>query len=205
MPAYKPHVFINGIEKKWCCLCDTFVPIDKYWKAANRADGYQVACKDCCKRWKRENKEIVNRSNRKSKRKHRDKIRIAGIEYRNKKYRTDPAYKTNVLMALGVRYSLKGNKNGARWTGLVGYSVQELMTRLKKTMPSGYCWDDYLSGGLQIDHIIPVTAFNITSPQDIDFKRCWALKNLRLLPAEENLRKRDTVEKPFQPSLALAV
>ena len=35
------------------------------------------------------------------------------------------------------------------------------------------------------------------------FERCWALKNLRLLPAKENFAKKDKLEKPFQPSLMI--
>ncbi len=68
-------------------------------------------------------------------------------------------------------------------------------------MPDGYTWDDFLSGALHIDHETPVAVFNFTSPSDYDFKRCWALTNLRLLPALENLKKGAKLRIPFQPSL----
>lgn len=95
----------------------------------------------------------------------------------------------------------KTGKAGSSWLDLVGYSVADLVARLKKTVPSGYAWGDYLAGKLHLDHIVPQAAFNITSPHDHDFKRCWALSNLQLLPASENVRKQARLAKPFQPSL----
>ena len=68
-------------------------------------------------------------------------------------------------------------------------------------MPKGYAWQDYISGILEIDHIIPISAFNFTKPEHIDFKRCWALSNLRLLLKEENRIKSNKMERPFQPAL----
>ena len=102
-----------------------------------------------------------------------------------------------------IWYSLKGNKAGRHWETLVGYTVKDLMRRLKKTMPKGYNWNDYLEGKLHIDHKIPKSVFNFTKPEHIDFKRCWALKNLQLLSAKENLRKNNHLSKPFQPALAV--
>ena len=56
-------------------------------------------------------------------------------------------------------------------------------------MPKVYTWNDYLNGELHIDHIIPISLFNITGVKSKGFKKCWALENLRLLPKGENLRK----------------
>lgn len=86
---------------------------------------------------------------------------------------------------------------------MVGYTAEELEKHLLSTMPDGYTWDDFLNGELHIDHIIPVTAFNYTSPDHIDFKRCWGLENLRLFPAFDNWQKGGSLEIPFQPSLPL--
>ena len=109
---------------------------------------------------------------------------------------------SNRISAL-IRYSLKGNKNGSHWENLVGYSLEALKHRLKKTIPIGFIWNDYLEGHLEIDHIIPITAFNIIDSDCLDFKRCWALFNLRLLPKKENISKGNRLTKPFQPNLAL--
>jgi hypothetical protein len=94
------------------------------------------------------------------------------------------------------------SKRRRRWDGMVPYTLQQLRRHLSKTMPPGYTWSD-LGGryGLHIDHIVPISAHRFSSPDDVDFQRCFALRNLRLLPAEQNVRKQAKLLKPFQPSL----
>lgn len=99
--------------------------------------------------------------------------------------------------------SKKNNKNGRHWEGLVGYNVEELKKRLELTMPEEYTWQDFLNGKLHIDHIIPISAFNFSSPEHLDFQRCWDLNNLQLLPAQENLIKHNKLKESFQPSFKL--
>ena len=115
-------------------------------------------------------------------------------KYQNNRNKTDLKY--NLIKRMGTRIyqSLKGNKNGRRWEVLVGYTVNDLIKRLKKTMPESYIWQDYLDAKLHIDHIIPISVFNFTKPEHIDFKRCWALNNLQLLPAKENRKKYNKLE-----------
>lgn len=39
------------------------------------------------------------------------------------------------------------------------------------------------------DHARPIASFNFNSPDDKEFKDCWALSNLRPLEAKENMSK----------------
>ena len=129
--------------------------------------------------------------------------------YQKYKCKTDLKYNLNrkISRAIGISLkrtkSIKSNKNGRHWELLVDYTLADLIKRLNKTMPLGYTWQDYLSGELHIDHIIPVSAFNFTKPEHTDFKRCWALSNLRLLPVKENLIKYNHLDRPFQPALKI--
>ena len=110
----------------------------------------------------------------------------------------------NQRMATGMRASLKRaavGKNRQSWITLVPYTLEQLKRRLHRTMPVGYTWDDFVAGRLHIDHEIPKIAFWFSSPADHDFQRCWALRNLRLLPGADNRRKWAHVGEPFQPSL----
>jgi len=129
-------------------------------------------------------------------------IKIIKKNERDKR-KTDLKYNLNRRMSAMVRNSLRGNKNGYHWENLIGYTLTDLLKHLNKTIPKGYTRQDCLNGRLHIDHIIPISAFNFSTPKHIDFKRCWALKNLRLLPAEENLRKNAKLFRPFQPAFAI--
>ena len=44
-------------------------------------------------------------------------------------------------------------------------------------------------GVLHIDHMKPMSAFRFETAEDDNFKQCFALENLQLLPAIENMRK----------------
>ena len=107
----------------------------------------------------------------------------------------------NRRMRKAIWYSLHHNKNSRHWESLVDYSWNSLRKHLKSTMPEGYIWNDYLKGKLHLDHIDPISAFNFAKPEHGDFKRCWALSNLRLLPAKKNIAKKNKLVRPFQPAL----
>lgn len=115
----------------------------------------------------------------------------------------------NMRISAGISYSLrrktkeKKPKGGRHWENLVGYSVKQLKRRLNRTMPKDYSWQDFMDGKLHIDHKIPISAFNFSKPEHEDFKRCWALKNLRLLPARENLSKSAKIIESFQPAFKI--
>ena len=124
-------------------------------------------------------------------------------EWANRRYREDPKFNLRARMANAIRISLKkhGGAKIGRWEAMVGYTVTELRVRLESTLPEGSTWDDYLSGLFEIDHVIPLDAFNYKNESDLDFRRAWALGNLQLLPTKENQSKRNRMPHPFQPSL----
>lgn len=153
------------------------------------------------------NREKISAQKKIYNEKNKEKIRTQKNIYEKNRRKTDFKFKLNNNMSCLIRYSLKnGNgKNGYHWEDLVPYTIDDLIKRLKKTLPKNYMWKDYINGrtNLQIDHKIPVAVHNFKSYTDTDFQRCWALKNLQLLPALENMVKGTKLEKPFQPSLLL--
>jgi len=149
------------------------------------------------------NSERLKESSRQYRKNNPEKVRGYLKKYCAKKYKIDIKFHLNTNMANAIKKALKGNKSGRAWEFLVSYTLEDLINRLQKTLPQNYNWSDFLQGKLHIDHIIPKSAFNYTKPEHPDFKRCWASKNLRLLPAKENLIKSNKLYKPFQPALQL--
>ena len=89
----------------------------------------------------------------------------------------------------GIIKSLKsGSKAGRHWEVLVGYTRDEAKTHLEKRFSTGMTWENH-GTCWHIDHILPIAAFNFERPEDIDFKRCWSLKNLQPLYAKDNMSK----------------
>ena len=153
--------------------------------------------------WRKNNPETEKEIKRRYRKKHRSERCEYNQQWRKGKYKTDLKFNLNSKISKSVRKSLKGNKAGRHWESLVGYTVKDLKKRLQSTMPEGYNWQDFLQGKLHIDHITAKKYYNFTKYEHIDFKNCWALSNLQLLPAEENLIKGAKLYKPFQPALKM--
>ena len=143
--------------------------------------------KERSKQYYKDNREKIKEYNIKNKKELNEKSKL----WRKNRYRINLRFNLNNKMAVSIGDSLKGNKAGRHWEILVDYTLKDLIKRLKKTMPEGYTWQDYLDGKLHIDHIVPKSIFNFTIPEHPDFKRCWALDNLQLLTAKENHIKTD--------------
>lgn len=112
----------------------------------------------------------------------RDKIRI--IE--QKRY-AKIKYKLSKNMSCRMRLSLLDGKCGRHWEDIVGYTVEELMNHLGKLFKPGMSWDN--KKDWHIDHIRPVSAFDFSSIDDVQFRECWSLDNLQPLWAFENQSK----------------
>jgi len=150
-------------------------------------------------KWRDGNKDKVLREGRKG----YHKNRVERLAKMKERFKTESRYRLKVLMSTAMRRALLTNKGGRKWEELAGYTSIDLMEYLKKTIPAGHTWEDFLLGKLHIDHKIPISAFNFSSESDIDFKRCFSLKNLQLLTQPENSKKSDKIDRPFQPSLPI--
>jgi hypothetical protein len=211
---YKDKAHKDGLNN-WCIDC---------WKLKGKK--YRQNNVDKLRQIYQLHKEEKSEYNRMYRLKHRDKLIIDSKNYfkthknerkiykqKNKEQintyfrnRRNTILKCNLIdkMSRGIRNTLKNGKNGKHWETLVGYTCNDLIKRLKTTMPKNYNWQDFLNAKLQIDHIIPIDVFNFNKPEHPDFIKCWALKNLQLLPAKENRIKSNHIEKPFQPALQLS-
>lgn len=154
------------------------------------------------KQYRLKNKDKIYTINKKWKAKNRGKLR----GYKKKHYilhrKNNIAAKLNDAISANIYNSLKQNKNGRHWEDVVGFNMKELRRHLKRRFKSGMSWKNYGRTGWHIDHIVPISAFNFKSYQDIDFKRCWALSNLQPLWESDNIRKFNKLQRPFQPSMA---
>ena len=126
-------------------------------------------------------------------------------QYQLERCRNSPKARVDRSMSGGIYKSVtEGSKARRSWEDLVGYTRTELMAHLESLFEPGMSWGNYGRNGWHIDHIIPRSAFNYETPDDIDFKRCWALDNLQPLWEFDNISKGAKLDKPFQPSLAIA-
>src|SRR4030042_687739 len=220
VPLASPSI---GTEKR-CSKCGMIKRMNEFSKTKSYKDGRMYWCKPCvskyrkstrgidsvtqkryrennrekirhlCKEWRKSHVERVRHLRNKWNRENMDKVLIAASRRYHSKERTNMD-RLNNCMSCSIRQSIISGKNGRSWESIVGYSLEQLKKHIEKQFYEGMCWDN--RGTWHIDHIIPKVAFNFETPDDIDFKRCWALSNLRPLWADINVRKSSNVDIPF--------
>ena len=62
-----------------------------------------------------------------------------------------------------------------------------MIEHLEKQFMDNMTWDNY--GKWHVDHIQPISSFNIKAIGDNEFMRCWSLGNLQPLWGPDNLSK----------------
>lgn len=73
----------------------------------------------------------------------------------------------------------------------LGYSIADLVLHLEKQFLPRMNWENM--DKWHIDHIIPISKFNIQEVGDSEFMAAWSLANLRPLWAKDNIAKRAKV------------
>ncbi len=164
--------------------------------SAKIADKNKIKCKE----WYIKNKDRSNTNSKKWA--IANKARYDEIQRKSKaKALSDPIKRINKRIATAIWRTLSGSKGGHHSENLLEFTVSQLRLHLEKQFEPWMNWENY--GEWHVDHKIPVAAFNFQTPQDLDFKRCWALKNLQPLAARKNISKGARIEVPFQPSLLI--
>jgi hypothetical protein len=191
-----------------CSRCKEIKKNECFYRDTKRSGGvfYRSMCKLCWGEWHKEwNKahpikarEYADKWVNNNPEKRREVARMA-----MRKILSTPTGKINSRMRANLYSSLRTGKGGRKWSALVGYSVKELMKHLEKSFLPGMSWENI--NEWHVDHIIPISAFNYETTDDVDFKRCWSLNNLRPLWASDNLKKNNKLIRPFQPSLAISL
>lgn len=135
--------------------------------------------------------------------KNRDKITKQKAASIRKKRENDPAFKLRSNISRRINKVIRDNggvKGGKSISKYMGYSGEELLNHLQKLFESWMTiknygkynpktWNDCdpITWNWNIDHIIPQSKLPYTSMEDENFKKCWALSNLRPYSAKQNL------------------
>jgi 5-methylcytosine-specific restriction endonuclease McrA len=103
--------------------------------------------------------------------------------------RQNPLYLLENRVRCGLYRNIRGQKKQASTFDLLGYTKDDLIAHLERQFVKGMSWENI--GEWHVDHIVPLSSFHISGPDDPELRRAWALANLRPLWATENLRKKD--------------
>ena len=123
--------------------------------------------------------------------------------YDRERRKNNPALRLRHNISTNIAHVLAGRKSRKIGSFLkaVPYTMQELKIHLELQFEPWMNWNNYgkhyrasswddndpSTWGWQLDHIIPQSDLPYTSMLEDNFKKCWALDNLRPLSSKQNL------------------
>ena len=176
-----------------CTKCGEFIGPEGFNIRKDRGVPYRQ-CRECmaARKWAKANPEKHRASGRAWVDNNRDRARAIWRDMRRSALARSPAKRAHGRISNQIWAVLKRAKNCRGAFDLLGYAQDELRMHLERQFTKGMSWENM--GKWHIDHIVPLSSFTITGPDDPELRRAWALTNLRPLWAEENLRKGSKME-----------
>lgn len=171
--AAKPPAEV--VLAKECRGCRTLKDRTEFYLRSASRDGLTWRCKACskvqAKEWKRNNPA-----------RHKELSR-SSMTVRMRR----PAVRLRRSISSRLSKAMMRKTPGASVFGLLGYSIDELVDHVERQFLTGMSWENY--GSWHLDHIVPLSSFDIQSVDDPKLQQAWGLPNLRPLWARDNLSK----------------
>jgi hypothetical protein len=186
---------------KNCKTCLYTKELYKFGKDASNKDGLNRSCKKCLrqkdknryfsnkvqllekkKEYKKLNRVKCNESHRKWMLKNKEKMR----EYYNIR-RKDPIAGLAIKLRVRLRWSVKNTCKAGSAVKDLGCTIEFLKAFLESKFKPGMTWDNWGNFGWHIDHIRPLSSFDLTDRDQL-LKACH-YTNLQPLWWKENLSK----------------
>jgi hypothetical protein len=163
--------------------------------------------------WEEENKEKLDTDKREWYQNNREVVKERASEYKKQnrnqynenaraRRKTDSTFQLRENIRSIIRQMIKknyGSKNGSSISNYLSYTIQELKKHLEKQFEPWMTWqnngkydpktwnnEDQSTWKWQLDHIVPQSDLPYSNMEEDNFKKCWALDNLRPLSAKNN-------------------
>lgn len=149
--------------------------------------------KDRWTKWMENNKERAAAVNAAWQHRNPDKVKATMGRFLEKN-KNCTRFKLRSRFTNLIRYGLRNcvaSDSATRIFKTLDYTIKELKDHIEKQFTDGMTWELYNSGEIHIDHIVPHSSFVYFSEDDLEFKECWSLNNLRPMWKKDNFKKND--------------
>jgi hypothetical protein len=190
------------VETKICSKCGQEKPISAFNFRSKSQNLYKKRCKNCVskyecefrlkklqarkekqKRWADKNRDHYRQYGQQWRNDNKDRV----LQYQSDRLKSDINFRLCRLLRGRLNSFIRfGDKSGSAVKDL-GCSIEELKVYLESKFQEGMSWDNWSKIGWHIDHIIPLSSFNLQDPEE--FKKACHYTNLQPLWAEDNLKK----------------
>ena len=155
------------------------------------------------------NSEIIKEHQKQYRVKNKSNIRKYNNDWERNKRRNDPSFKLRKDLSRVIQLALKdngGSKHNFSVMNYLTFTIEEFRKHLEVQFEFWMNWNnhgiyrkdlyndnDVSTWTWHIDHIIPQSKLLYTNMSDDNFKKCWALENLRPLKSIDNIKKSDKI------------
>lgn len=184
---------------KICKVCNKNKDLSCFKKDRTCKDGHLNTCKDCKSdsikksniKYYQNNKDKINSKKKKYARANIQKIREYKRNWQRNKSKMDLNFKISRNLRRRLNHVIKGTvKQGSSIKNL-GCSIDFLIKYLESKFKPGMSWDNYGTGGWHLDHIKPLSSFNLNNRKE--FLKAVNYRNIQPLWAIQNLKKNNKI------------
>jgi len=162
---------------------------DKAYRAKNieKIREYTKNNKEQIKKYRENNKDYIDQYNKEYYKNNKDKKK----EYKKNFYKINLNNKLSIILRSRIYKKLKYYKKSGSAVRDLGCTIDELKVYLESKFQEGMSWDNWRADGWHLDHIIPLSSFDLTDREQ--FLKACHYTNLQPLWAEENLKKSNKI------------
>ena len=172
---------------KKCSKCGEEKRLSQFYKDKHTKDGHRNECKSCMKEYSKDYRKNNSQTIKEYKKKHyqenSEKVKRRVTEYQKNRRKTDPLFR----LKCNVRNMLNRAIKTKRTEEIIGCSYKHLKQHLENQFTEGMSWDNYGLFGWHVDHIRPLSWFDLTNEDEVAKANHYS--NLQPLWAEDNLSK----------------
>jgi hypothetical protein len=173
------------INKQWRELNKDKITIKnkEKWQKRKTDKNYLARYRDYC----RNNRESILQNKKEYYINNKEKILESHKKYEQSQLKHNPLFRLRKNVRRRLHLALNGKFKTKTTLNLIGCSWEDLKLYLESKFQIGMSWDNYGYYGWHIDHIIPVSNFNIENLEEL--KKCMHYTNLQPLWMLDNLKK----------------
>lgn len=185
---------------KKCLICQLELNISLFNKKSGRVNQWMSYCKECYKQYRHQQYSVTKEHEKKVRAtwyaSNKDSKREYERAFRKEYYKQNPNFRLGLLLRIRIKNALKkqlSSQSGQIAIDNLGCTTEELKKHLESQFKPGMSWDNWALHGWHIDHIKPLSLFDLSDP--VQQKEACHYTNLQPLWAEDNLRKGDSYAK----------
>ena len=166
--------------------------IKAYRKAnENKIKAYREANKDKIKAWYKSNQEQLRLKQKIYQKTNKNKINSWLKIYIKNKKQTDVQFRLKCTLRSRLSAAIKNNQKIGSAIKDLGCSIPELKIYLESKFTEGMSWDNWAHDGWHIDHIKPLSSFDLSDRNQL--LKAYHYANLQPLWAKDNFLKGDKI------------